>query len=499
MAAETGGRAPPASPADGAAGDEGILPAAGAEKKKHTFQGAVRAVEAEEEALEEIKRTMTAESTHGTGVNFLDHMAIKKKEPKPKVCGVIPQPRGGLRHLGKAVMAIALVFFLTQLGGVVYAAAESDAEDDGRDEAFAAANATYHRVLAWGLNETQFPGYAALLASLEPVHPADEEKMWDFPDDDTFLFAFSVVSTIGYGNIAPSSDWAKIFTMLYALFGIPVTLGAVGVCAREVMWLFEKMAVARMDQVKEAFDHYDKDKSGELDLQEFRDALNDLGIEPTDAQFAQLVEEVDDGSGEIDREEFKDCVAKMNLPVGKAARTKLRLKATVFVSITWLVCGSFVFQAIEEDWEWLDSLYFCVITLTTVGLGDFVPMSGAGIKAAYFYCMVGLGLIALLVTAIGDFMAGIQQEALLQAARQLEAMENLAGEAMELAGSATGLGGGAKEGGEKKEGKEGAGRHHVSAAGAAAAVVATHNTSRTHASHSYDRSKSRGKLDLIQP
>ena len=53
--------------------------------------------------------------------------------------------------------------------------------------------------------------------------------------------------------------------------------------------MFEVIAVARMDQVNQAFDHYDKDQSGQLDLQEFRDALNDLDIVPTDAQFMQLV------------------------------------------------------------------------------------------------------------------------------------------------------------------------------------------------------------------
>ena len=53
--------------------------------------------------------------------------------------------------------------------------------------------------------------------------------------------------------------------------------------------MFEVIAVARMDQVNQAFHHYDKDQSGQLDLQEFRDALNDLDIVPTDAQFMQLV------------------------------------------------------------------------------------------------------------------------------------------------------------------------------------------------------------------
>ena len=32
-----------------------------------------------------------------------------------------------------------------------------------------------------------------------------------------------------------------------------------------------------------------------------------------------------------------------------------------------------VFYHLEEGWSWLDSLYFSVITLSTVGYGDFEP------------------------------------------------------------------------------------------------------------------------------
>ena len=42
----------------------------------------------------------------------------------------------------------------------------------------------------------------------------------------------------------------------------------------------------------------------------------------------------------------------------------------------------------------LDSLYFSVITLTTVGYGDFAPTTGAGKLFTVFYVLIGMGILA---------------------------------------------------------------------------------------------------------
>ncbi|MGB0255380.1 MAG: potassium channel family protein, partial [Flavobacteriaceae bacterium] len=46
-----------------------------------------------------------------------------------------------------------------------------------------------------------------------------------------------------------------------------------------------------------------------------------------------------------------------------------------------------------EGWSWLDSLYFSVITLTTIGYGDFSPQTNLGKLFTMAYIIIGVALI----------------------------------------------------------------------------------------------------------
>jgi voltage-gated potassium channel Kch len=46
-----------------------------------------------------------------------------------------------------------------------------------------------------------------------------------------------------------------------------------------------------------------------------------------------------------------------------------------------------------EGWSWVDSVYFSVVTLTTVGFGDFAPQTDAGKIFTIFYIVMGIGMI----------------------------------------------------------------------------------------------------------
>lgn len=69
-----------------------------------------------------------------------------------------------------------------------------------------------------------------------------------------------------------------------------------------------------------------------------------------------------------------------------------------------------VFYRFVEDLAWLDSLYFSVITLTTVGYGDFSPATSTGKVFTMFYVLVGIGIFVALVTEIGGHLIAAREK-----------------------------------------------------------------------------------------
>lgn len=65
-----------------------------------------------------------------------------------------------------------------------------------------------------------------------------------------------------------------------------------------------------------------------------------------------------------------------------------------------ILLGGTLFYMNAEGWGVIDSLYFCVITLGTVGYGDLVPTTTASKVFTIIYSLIGIGVIAGFVTSV---------------------------------------------------------------------------------------------------
>jgi len=74
-------------------------------------------------------------------------------------------------------------------------------------------------------------------------------------------------------------------------------------------------------------------------------------------------------------------------------------RSLLLTSIVVLAVGTVSYHFIE-GWTWIDSLYFSVITLTTIGYGDFSPQTDEGKLFTIFYILLGLGMILSFIQTV---------------------------------------------------------------------------------------------------
>ena len=77
------------------------------------------------------------------------------------------------------------------------------------------------------------------------------------------------------------------------------------------------------------------------------------------------------------------------------------IRVPFFLLVGIIAIGS-VFYRIVEGWDVLDAVYFSIVTLATVGYGDFAPHTAAGKIFTMAYIVVGIGLLAVFARGVGQ-------------------------------------------------------------------------------------------------
>ncbi|XP_028322691.1 potassium channel subfamily K member 4 isoform X2 [Gouania willdenowi] len=222
----------------------------------------------------------------------------------------------------------------------------------------------------------------ALGAGVDPNNNNTYVSKWDIAS--AFFFSGTIITTIecvsflpthpGFGNISPKTEGGKIFCIFYALVGIPmfgILLAGVGdhlgTGLRKTVLKIETLFLVRLTII-----------------------LNSL-------LFCGAVSLC--------------CCASQKWRVSPtivrviSAILSILLGCLLFVALPILV-----FQEVEH-WSLLESAYFVVITLTTVGFGDYVAGDSgfAGSDHWYkplvwFWILLGLAYFASILTMIGNWL-----------------------------------------------------------------------------------------------
>ncbi|KAI1315057.1 Potassium channel [Mortierella claussenii] len=195
---------------------------------------------------------------------------------------------------------------------------------------------------------------AAIYSSLED---------WSF--DQAVNFCIVSFATIGYGNLSPKSVGGRVIFFFYGLLGIS-SLGFFVVSLRNaVIEQFQWRLVERFS------------KPAHLTRVQTRMSAKDISF-----PVARFEEE---------------------------QRVKIMVKRKMMVRMIciWIVMwfgGAGVFCAFET-WTFLESLYFCFVTLTTIGFGDYVPNEPGSIEFWNVYVFVGLAVFAYILSLSSESMA----------------------------------------------------------------------------------------------
>ena len=76
-----------------------------------------------------------------------------------------------------------------------------------------------------------------------------------------------------------------------------------------------------------------------------------------------------------------------------------QFRALLVLYVALLLIGT-VFYVRAEGWSVLDALYFCVVTLATVGYGDFAPRTSVGKAFTIVYILIGAGVFVVLAAEL---------------------------------------------------------------------------------------------------
>jgi voltage-gated potassium channel len=92
---------------------------------------------------------------------------------------------------------------------------------------------------------------------------------------------------------------------------------------------------------------------------------------------------------------------------GRALRrgwAETEFRGLLYLVLVVIGLGTLFYRGVE-GWGWIDSLYFTVITLTTIGYGDLSPSTPGSKLFTVVLVLVGIGLVVSFIERVARYAA----------------------------------------------------------------------------------------------
>ena len=96
---------------------------------------------------------------------------------------------------------------------------------------------------------------------------------------------------------------------------------------------------------------------------------------------------------------FFISLSRLLTAIWQGIKTDIQFRVLVHLLATLLI-GATVFYWRMEGWSIIDSLYFSVMTMSTIGYGDFVPSSDGAKLFTIIFAMLSIGVFVAVVTKL---------------------------------------------------------------------------------------------------
>jgi len=192
----------------------------------------------------------------------------------------------------------------------------------------------------------------------------------DFSFESTVLFTITIMSTVGYGHIAPATTTGRLFCILYSLIGIPLLLVFMSQIgdwmAISFRWLYSRI-LCRWCRARR----------------------RDSELPPSVDRRSRGI-----GFDEIGKERYMPTDLVM-----------VPIMVNLMLIFGFIFMGAILFAS-WEGWSPTTAAYFCFVTLTTIGFGDYTPVKSfngfehdpvAAMKMVFTvsYCIFGMTLLSM--------------------------------------------------------------------------------------------------------